>query len=229
VKAGEGCGDAKSKGCPQKTSGRSYSLEHPVARHFVCSYIKQIACRSQLLQNKSLRIGGSVGIARQGERITAVGSTQKLGQSGLLKRSGAKIFVSAAFIARARFLPCFIWTFLFEDGFACYWTAKEINPVFIRELHFVRYNRTEFFPPIKPAPLAQLDRASGYEPEGREFESLRAHHLSVQFSVVVDPSQTPLRISAGDSRSPLRVFAHAANTPQVRISQGAPSLGTVSY
>jgi hypothetical protein len=22
-----------------------------------------------------------------------------------------------------------------------------------------------------------LDRASGYEPEGREFESLRAHHL----------------------------------------------------
>src|SRR5713226_4392551 len=26
------------------------------------------------------------------------------------------------------------------------------------------------------APLAQLDRASGYEPEGREFESLRAHH-----------------------------------------------------
>jgi hypothetical protein len=28
------------------------------------------------------------------------------------------------------------------------------------------------------APLAQLDRASGYEPEGREFESLRAHHLS---------------------------------------------------
>ena len=30
----------------------------------------------------------------------------------------------------------------------------------------------------KPAPLAQLDRASGYEPEGREFESLRAHHLT---------------------------------------------------
>ena len=27
------------------------------------------------------------------------------------------------------------------------------------------------------APVAQLDRASGYEPEGREFESLRAHHL----------------------------------------------------
>ena len=26
------------------------------------------------------------------------------------------------------------------------------------------------------APVAQLDRASGYEPGGREFESLRAHH-----------------------------------------------------
>ncbi len=28
------------------------------------------------------------------------------------------------------------------------------------------------------APVAQLDRASGYEPEGREFESPRAHHLN---------------------------------------------------
>jgi hypothetical protein len=28
------------------------------------------------------------------------------------------------------------------------------------------------------APVAQLDRASGYEPEGREFESLRARHFS---------------------------------------------------
>jgi hypothetical protein len=33
---------------------------------------------------------------------------------------------------------------------------------------------------LKNAPLAQLDRASGYEPEGREFESLRAHHLFYQ-------------------------------------------------
>ena len=32
----------------------------------------------------------------------------------------------------------------------------------------------------KEAPLAQLDRASGYEPEGREFESLRAHHTQQQ-------------------------------------------------
>lgn len=32
------------------------------------------------------------------------------------------------------------------------------------------------------APVAQLDRASGYEPEGRVFESLRAHH----FEYVID-------------------------------------------
>ena len=34
------------------------------------------------------------------------------------------------------------------------------------------------FLPIQIAPLAQLDRATGYEPVGREFESLRAHHSS---------------------------------------------------
>ena len=31
---------------------------------------------------------------------------------------------------------------------------------------------------VTDAPVAQLDRASGYEPEGREFKSLRARHLS---------------------------------------------------
>ena len=30
---------------------------------------------------------------------------------------------------------------------------------------------------FRNAPVAQLDRASGYEPEGREFESLRARHF----------------------------------------------------
>ena len=33
------------------------------------------------------------------------------------------------------------------------------------------------------APVAQLDRASGYEPEGREFESLRAHHFPITDSI----------------------------------------------
>jgi hypothetical protein len=31
------------------------------------------------------------------------------------------------------------------------------------------------------APVAQLDRAPGYEPGGREFESLRARHTSYDF------------------------------------------------
>ena len=30
---------------------------------------------------------------------------------------------------------------------------------------------------LSRAPLAQLDRVLGYEPRGREFESLRAHHF----------------------------------------------------
>ncbi|SVB41286.1 uncharacterized protein METZ01_LOCUS194140, partial [marine metagenome] len=29
----------------------------------------------------------------------------------------------------------------------------------------------------KTAPVAQLDRVAGYEPAGREFESLRARHI----------------------------------------------------
>ena len=31
---------------------------------------------------------------------------------------------------------------------------------------------------VLDAPVAQLDRASGFEPEGREFESLRARQFS---------------------------------------------------
>ena len=34
----------------------------------------------------------------------------------------------------------------------------------------------------KAAPLAQLDRASDYESEGREFESLRARHFSSKYA-----------------------------------------------
>jgi hypothetical protein len=34
------------------------------------------------------------------------------------------------------------------------------------------------------APVAQLDRVPGYEPGGREFESLRAHHQQgIDFAV----------------------------------------------
>src|SRR5215813_10986584 len=40
-----------------------------------------------------------------------------------------------------------------------------------------RWRVTLVTSPRWKAPLAQLDRASGYEPEGREFESLRARHF----------------------------------------------------
>src|SRR5579863_1677796 len=54
---------------------------------------------------------------------------------------------------------------------------------------FFRYNCREFFLPRRSAPLAQLDRASGYEPEGREFESLRAHHPFGEFFAMLGHPQ----------------------------------------
>ena len=36
------------------------------------------------------------------------------------------------------------------------------------------------FAPDIEAPVAQLDRVPGYEPGGREFESLRAHHIQIK-------------------------------------------------
>ncbi len=37
------------------------------------------------------------------------------------------------------------------------------------------------------APVAQLDRVSGYEPEGRRFESFRAHHFFKDLREVSKP------------------------------------------
>ena len=42
------------QGAPKKTSGRSYSLERPVARHFVCPFLMQAVCRPQMIQNKGV-------------------------------------------------------------------------------------------------------------------------------------------------------------------------------
>ena len=42
----------------------------------------------------------------------------------------------------------------------------------------------------KPAPVAQLDRASGYGPEGCRFESYREHHFYTQNSLLKVPSGT---------------------------------------
>ena len=37
---------------------------------------------------------------------------------------------------------------------------------------------------LNKAPVAQLDRVIGYEPSGREFESLQAHHTEKVYSPV---------------------------------------------
>ena len=51
------------------------------------------------------------------------------------------------------------------------------------------------------APLAQLDRASGYEPEGREFESLRAHHYSLHVMTVYSVENVPHNVADGINTS----------------------------
>jgi putative endonuclease len=55
---------------------------------------------------------------------------------------------------------------------------------------------------VHRAPVAQLDRASAFEAEGREFESLRARHLHM-FSVYILRSRTTGRYYTG-STSDLR-------------------------
>ena len=45
------------------------------------------------------------------------------------------------------------------------------------------------------APVAQLDRASGYEPEGRELESLRTHEPASISSDKLFPGGSVSRIS----------------------------------
>ena len=55
------------------------------------------------------------------------------------------------------------------------------RPVELRELSLLASEIVKFI----SGPVAQLDRANGYEPLGREFESLRAHHsLLVELKLV---------------------------------------------
>ena len=61
---------------------------------------------------------------------------------------------------------------------------------------------------MPPAPVAQLDRASGFEPEGREFESLRARHFPLTWST---------ERSLANSASGFRLQAPAALTPANRL------------
>ncbi len=62
---------------------------------------------------------------------------------------------------------------------------------------------------LKQAPLAQLDRASGYEPEGREFESLRARHFFLKIVSAERPLlQTLLHaLRRGHQRRTLRQYS----------------------
>ena len=54
---------------------------------------------------------------------------------------------------------------------------------FAKPLFFAKAAKKRLTEPVRPtiplsrdAAVAQLDRATGYEPVGQEFESLRAHH-----------------------------------------------------
>ena len=82
---GEGlcCRREKKQGVPKKTSGRSYSLEHPVARHFVWHCVEQAKCRPQAVQNKSWRVSLLCRNCLGRERIT----------SGCRRKDGATVAV----------------------------------------------------------------------------------------------------------------------------------------
>jgi hypothetical protein len=129
----------KSKGCSQKTSGRSYSLKHPVARHFVWPLLVQVVCRPQALQNTYGRSWQPCRNCAGRERFTPA-----LPRMGLVAKMQDSNEIRTPF------------------------SGSDSSDIIAERFFHV---------PTRIAPLAQLDRASGYEPEGREFESLRAHHL----------------------------------------------------
>ena len=94
------------------------------------------------------------------------------------------------------------------------------------------------------APLAQLDRASGYEPGGRRFESCKAHHLACASWFPLPSSATPRSRSrsprAGSSparrttRTPARalrlaVFSHAASRSRSPRAGSSPARRTSSH
>src|SRR5690606_39158937 len=61
---------------------------------------------------------------------------------------------------------------------------------------------------LSSAPVAQLDRVPGYEPGGREFESLRARHFSRTVDFTVDGLFLPRAPHA--SHGPARGLVDAA-------------------
>ena len=76
---------------PKKTSGRSYSLEHPVARHFVWHGIEHAACRSATPSKSTSNVlPAFVGIARRWKELLrqgrSRGRTEKILRKGPFRR-----------------------------------------------------------------------------------------------------------------------------------------------
>src|SRR2546425_4789845 len=63
-----------------------------------------------------------------------------------------------------------------------------------RQLRYTRIWRSFSGSSRQSAPVAQLDRASGYEPEGRQFESVRAHHKNQWFTGCCRKNSPPIRL-----------------------------------
>ena len=94
------------------------------------------------------------------------------------------------------------------------------NSLFCRELSLLATAKSVVIgcaPSSSHAPVAQLDRVPGYEPGGREFESLRARHIQVRRSAP-SPVNRPFycqpvavrTISAGRNRLELKVSPAAS-------------------
>ena len=72
------------------------------------------------------------------------------------------------------------------------------------------------------APVAQLDRASGYEPEGREFESLRAHHL---FLFVQGVTSSTCLLELGTFPTLGTIADFGSSNPMPTLSETPPRKG----
>jgi len=112
----------KLQGVPKKTSGRSYSLEHPVARHFVWHGIEHAACRSAT-PSKQTSVGfvhacASVGIASEGKDLLRASARQELVQNRLLVRFPIKSFWPEVHCSRMDRRTTPSTTFAYGDTFA---------------------------------------------------------------------------------------------------------------
>ena len=83
---------------------------------------------------------------------------------------------------------------------------------------------------LNRAPVAQLDRASGYEPEGREFESPRARHffvplLSIRFSDARHTFRTPVGEWLGGREAPNRTIGRNHGTGERKFVRATGAQG----